>query len=187
MKKAEFIRALRMELDFLSKPDREDVIKYYDELVQDAVDNGKDEEAFIAGLGSVQEIAKNVKQDHSFLDSIKNIKISSSAKEVIGITAKVLGYFLFVVLTIVLFSIAISFSISGTATIVLSIINIILHLNAEALVTITRVGQIIFGSGLLIIGIWLFLFYAKHAKKLLDKLFNKLQEVFKDKEGTANV
>jgi|GEM_PF-498973 len=187
MKKAEFIRALRMELDFLSKADREDVIKYYDELVTDAVDNGKDEAMFIAGLGSVVEIARNVKQDHSFLDSIRNINFSSGAKEVIGITAKVLGYFLFVILTIVLISVGISFVLSGTTTIILSIISIVVHLDAEVMVTITKVGQIIFGSGLTIIGIWLFIWYAKYAKKFLDKIFNKLQEVFKDKEGTAHV
>lgn len=192
MNKSEFIRQLRLELDFLNKEDREDVIKYYDELIQDAVDNGKNEADFIAGLGSFDEIIKNIKQDRTFMEKVKTINITPEVKNGLGIAAKVIGYIVFVIFSIVIISIGISFIVSGGSAGTLAIFNLVTSLISETTTLsvfsiIGRIGTAIFGAGLLIIGIWLIWWYATWAKKSLDKLFSWLQEAFGDKGGKSNV
>lgn len=61
MRKREFIRTLSLKLNNFSKEERNDVIQYYDELIEDTIDKThKSEEEVVAGLGSIDEIVSKL-------------------------------------------------------------------------------------------------------------------------------
>lgn len=63
MKKAEFFDALRRGLAGLPEADAQNVLDYYGELIDDRMDEGLDEEAAVAALGSADELAAAVLAD----------------------------------------------------------------------------------------------------------------------------
>ena len=63
MKKADFFDALRRSLADLPQGDAQNVLDYYGEFIDDRVDEGMDEEAAVAALGSVDELAAAVLAD----------------------------------------------------------------------------------------------------------------------------
>ena len=63
MKKAEFFDALRRGLAGLPEADAQNVLDYYGELIDDRMDEGMDEEAAVAALGSADELAAAVLAD----------------------------------------------------------------------------------------------------------------------------
>ncbi len=185
MNKTEFLRKLSIELDFLTKEEREDIIKYYDEMIQDAVEGGQTEDAFIAGLGPIDAIVANIRQDSGFVQKVRN-KLSPEAKEAISITAKVIGYIVFVICTILVIGFGISFAASGTMMAILAIADVVSNPAQAAMVLLTRAGQIILGAGLIIVAVSLFILFFTHAKKGLDKLLDKLQ-IALNKEDAKHV
>lgn len=61
MSKQEFLKQLAFRLHHLQAEERNDIINYYDELIEDKKDReGLDEEAIIKELGSLDDIAKRV-------------------------------------------------------------------------------------------------------------------------------
>ena len=61
MSKQEFLKQLAFRLHHLQVEERNDIINYYDELIEDKKDReGLDEEAIIKELGSLDDIAKRV-------------------------------------------------------------------------------------------------------------------------------
>ncbi len=185
MNKTEFLRKLSIELDFLKKEEREDIIKYYDEMIQDATEGGQNEETFIAGLGPIDAIVTNIRQDSGFVQKVRN-KLSPEAKEAISITAKVIGYIVFVICTIVVIGFGCSFAASGTMMAVLAIADVIAYPAQEAIVLLTRAGQVVLGAGLIIMAVSFFILFFTYAKKGLDKLLDKLQEAL-NKEDAKHV
>ena len=63
MTKADFNAALRRKLDGISEADRKNILDYYDECIDDRMDEGASEEEAIAALGSVDELAAAVLAD----------------------------------------------------------------------------------------------------------------------------
>ncbi len=185
MNKTDFIRKLRIELDFLTKEEREDVVKYYDEMIQDAVEGGQTEEAFIESLGSIDSIVDTVRKDSGFVKKVRN-KLSPEAKEAISVTAKVIGYILFVFAAILVIGLGCSFAASGTMMAVTAIVDIVADPTQAAMVLMTRAGQIILGAGLIILAISFFILFFKYAKKGMEKLLDKLQELL-NKEDSKHV
>jgi uncharacterized membrane protein len=185
MNKTEFLRKPSIELDFLKKEEREDVIKYYDEMIQDAVEGGQTEEAFIESLGSINTIVDTIRKDTGFVKKVRS-KLSPEAKEAISITAKVIGYILFVLGAIMVIGMGCSFAASGTMMAFLAITDVISDPAQAAIVLMTRAGQVVLGAGLIIVAISFFILFFKHAKKGLEKLLDKLQEVL-NKEDSKHV
>ncbi|MGD9761377.1 MAG: DUF1700 domain-containing protein, partial [Candidatus Izemoplasmatales bacterium] len=72
MKRKEFLNELKQELKFYTKIDSEEIIYYYDEMIQDAIDEGKNEENFINSLGSLNDIVKGIVGDDQFIKEIKH-------------------------------------------------------------------------------------------------------------------
>lgn len=61
MRKREFLKELRIRLNRIEYRDVEDVIAYYDELIEDTIDRtGKREEEVVADLGPISEIVLRV-------------------------------------------------------------------------------------------------------------------------------
>ena len=63
MKRAEFNEALRRKLDGIAEADRKNILDYYNECIDDRMDEGASEEEAIAALGSVDELAAAVLAD----------------------------------------------------------------------------------------------------------------------------
>lgn len=60
MNKKPFLNSLKKELKFYKKINSEEIIYYYDEMIQDAIDEGEDEVNFIKNLGSNETIITNI-------------------------------------------------------------------------------------------------------------------------------
>lgn len=185
MNKTEFLRKLSIELDFLKKEEREDIIKYYDEMIQDAVEGGQTEEAFIESLGGIDKIVASIRADSGFVQKVRS-KLSPEAKEAISITAKVIGYIVFVIGAIMVIGMGCSFAASGTMMAFLAIADVIAYPTQAAIVLMTRAGQVVLGAGLIIVAISFFILFFTYAKKGLEKLLGKLQEAL-NKEDAKHV
>ena len=62
MKKNEFLAVLRSELEKYKVNDIDNIIEYYDELIEDKIESGKKtkEEDVVDKLGSIEDITKNI-------------------------------------------------------------------------------------------------------------------------------
>lgn len=58
MKRKEFNKRLRKNLKKVGKSEREEVVNYYNEMIDDRVESGKTEQEAIAELGSPEDLAK---------------------------------------------------------------------------------------------------------------------------------
>lgn len=63
MNKKDFLRKLRLNLFSISHDEREKAIAYYEEMIDDAIDDGMSEEDAVASMGSIQDAVRNIKDD----------------------------------------------------------------------------------------------------------------------------
>ncbi|MDE7263163.1 MAG: DUF1700 domain-containing protein [Anaeroplasmataceae bacterium] len=65
MRKREFLRRLGNELSHLDRDERNDILDYYDELIEDTIEKtGKTEGNVIYDLGEIEDIARRVDPSH---------------------------------------------------------------------------------------------------------------------------
>jgi len=178
MRKNEFLRELRKQLGFLSRSEQEEILNYYDELIQDSSDHGENEKEFIASLGPIEDIVQNIKNDGSFFEKVR-ARVPFSVSEVFDVTVKVIGYFFFVVFAITILSISFSFFTSGIAVIFYSVIQIVTHYDQDMTVTLLRLSQMMVGAGILILGIAMFKWFFNAARTNLKQLLKKVQSLMK--------
>ena len=183
MNKYEFLYKLNESLDHCSPKERKEVVHYYDELIQDALDNGESEAQFIDKLGSIDKITRTIKKDTGFMTNLKD-KQNYQLRKVFDVSVKVLGYFIFGIIVLTIGSIAFSFVTSGGAVIVYSGIRLYDgYLNALSNASlIMYAGNIAVGLGLLIVGVWGFKWLFKQSKDQLEKLMEFIQSKVK-KDG----
>ena len=60
MNKKEFLDELAYRLSYMDKTEKDDIINYYNELIEDGIETGKTESEVIADLGSIDNIIKRV-------------------------------------------------------------------------------------------------------------------------------
>lgn len=72
MKKAEFLEALAQRLKGLPQGDIEKSLDYYSEMIEDRMEDGMTEEAAVAALGPLDEIANQIWMDTSLPKLIKS-------------------------------------------------------------------------------------------------------------------
>lgn len=63
MKKNEFVNKLRFQIRKFEKEEKEEIVNYYNELIDDRLDNGEKEEEIIESLGRVKDIVDNLVQE----------------------------------------------------------------------------------------------------------------------------
>lgn len=71
MNKKEFIEELRVRLSGLPKEDLENRLSFYEESINDRMDEGKSEEEAIKDLGTVEEIVNQVAEETSLVKLVK--------------------------------------------------------------------------------------------------------------------
>lgn len=136
MRKEEFLKGLNKRLYGLKKTDKEDILNYYQELIEDKVENENiTEEEVINSLGSLDDIAKRVNPNFEVSEQITNPVVK-------------------VVYAIILFGIVIG-TISLFASIVgLAVATIFLLVSGlSAIVTEFYSALIWLGAGLILLGI----------------------------------
>ena len=65
MKKAEFLKELNIKLKCLSESERKKFILYYEEIIEDYIENGYTEEEAIEHVGNPNRIAEDIKNQES--------------------------------------------------------------------------------------------------------------------------
>ena len=168
MRKREFLEELRSRLSSLPKNEVDDRIDFYDEMIDDMIDEGKTEEEAIEAIGGIDGVMKKIAQDTSIVTIVKEKikpKRSLRAWEVIllilgfplwfplvltFLILSFVGYVLLWVLVIVTYSVEVTL-ISGTA---LAFIKFFVEIGEKNL----NVGFI--GISLLCLGGAILMFYA---------------------------
>lgn len=64
MTKKEFLSILEQELDILSKEEQEKTIIYYEELIEDRMEDGMSEEEAVMGIGDPKQLAKEIIEEN---------------------------------------------------------------------------------------------------------------------------
>ena len=140
MKKQEFLNELRERLNGLPPSDIDDRISFYEEMINDRMDDGKCEEEAVADIGTVDDIVNEIVRDTPLVKLVKEkIKPKRKLKAweivllILGfplwfplvLTALILclvAYLLIWILVIVCYAVELSLVVAGTAAPVLMII-----------------------------------------------------------------
>lgn len=103
MKKAEFLSELRNKLKGLPKEDIEDRISFYEEAINDRMDDGKSEEEAVAELGSVDSVVNEIAKDTPLTKLVKERYAPKRSLRPWEIVLLVLGFPLWFPLLLTLF------------------------------------------------------------------------------------
>ena len=81
MVRKEFNKRLRKSLKGLNKQERQEVVNYYDEMIDDSIESGKTEEQTIEELGSPEDLAKKILSENYPVEPISADKGSGKKKK----------------------------------------------------------------------------------------------------------
>ena len=81
MVRKEFNKRLRKSLKGLNKQERQEVIDYYNEMIDDSIESGKTEEQAIEELGSPEDLAKKILSENYPVEPISADKGSGKKKK----------------------------------------------------------------------------------------------------------
>lgn len=101
MKKEEFLAELRSKLSGLPKEDIDNRIEFYNEMIEDRIDEGKSEEEAVADIGTVDEIVNEIAKDTSLAKLMKERIRPKRALRAWEIVLIVLGFPLWLPLVLV--------------------------------------------------------------------------------------
>jgi uncharacterized membrane protein len=181
MKRREFLKNLKVELRKRRDIEVEEVLFYYDELIQDALDNGENEEVFIMNLGSVEDIRRRIEDEESFIIKVKN-KNEKVVKDVLDKTVKILGYFIFAVIAFSLAVASFSIFISGIAVIGVAIFRLLTSTPVDTYGYLAIFGIVLVGLSLSILGVAVIKWVLHEAKSSLLVIFRNINN-FLNRKG----
>lgn len=195
MNRAEFLRALGERLKTLPQGEIEKSVGYYNEIIDDKIEDGITEEEAVAGLDSVDVIAEKIMYDTPLPVLIKARKKSSwSALEIvllvlgfpvwfpvlIALLAVVFAFYAVVwSVFISLYAVVLAFAVSGLASAVFS--PVIFASNVPA-------GLFLLGCGFILASLAIFTFRpvtlaAKEVVGLTAVVLKKIKSLFIKKEA----
>lgn len=179
MNKKTFLNSLKKELKFYKKIDSEEIIYYYDEMIQDAIDEGEDEVTFIKNLGSIETIIANIIKDEEFIKDVKKSN-NNSLGNIVNTTVRVISlicyYFALFIMTIVFASIF----IGGLGMILQSGIYLIFD-DLTSTDQWLLAGIIVMGIGISVIGFSLMTNVFKATKSIRLFIIRKTKEIYRKK------
>ncbi len=185
MRKREFLEKLRTNLKTVRNNESDEILSYYDEIIQDAVDNGENEAEFISKLGSIDEIIETIRKDVDFVQKLKERR-DSTLMAAINTTAKILGYSIFALVTFIIVVVGFSFVISGVSTVIYSSIILAVSESSGVNLILMRLGNIVFGIGLVMFALGVLKWYFRVSKSTVKKLLQEVQKRLR-KEEQKNV
>ncbi len=81
MARKKFDKKLRKSLKGLSRQERQEIIDYYNEMIDDSIESGKTEQGAIAELGSPEDLAKKILSENYPVEPISADKGSGKKKK----------------------------------------------------------------------------------------------------------
>lgn len=169
MNKSEFLVKLGNGLSGLPKKDIEERLNFYNEMIEDRIEEGISEEEAVAAIGSADEIASQIIADTPFVKIAKERIKPKRRLTVLEIIFLVLGSPIWLSLLIALFAVVFSLYVSLWAVIIslwavfgsliasavgVVLAGIILAINGKAFS-----GVALISAGLVIGGLSIFAFY----------------------------
>ena len=173
MTRQEFLSKLRIGLDGLSKKEVEERINFYSEMLDDKIEEGFLEEDAVSSLGSIDNIVAQIKREVSVNNAKKVDKKSYKPWQV---TLIALGSPIWLSILIALFAVVISLYVSLWAVAV-SFWSVFIAFCGGAVAGALGIfyafignpytGIILFGTGLVLAGLAVFMYFAcKYFTKL---------------------
>lgn len=181
MNRRQFLKELKIELRKRRDFETEEVLFYYDEMIQDAIDNGESEEIFVMNLGSVKDIVRRLEDDKEFLIELKH-KNSDAIRNVLSTTVKVISYFIFGVLAFTIVVTSFSVFMSGIAVVIAAIGQVLISNPADILGYLLMFGVILIGFSLIVISVGVVKWFFNQANPALLSIFRKIND-FINKRG----
>lgn len=191
MTKNEFLNKLKAALSGLPQSEMQKTMDYYSEIIDDAVEEGEDEQSVIARLGNIEDIAEKIINETPIRKFVKedvkkhNISVPVIVLIIIGspiwlpILVSIAAVLFSLYLTIwsliaSLFVISASLALSGIATLILSVVLLFVR---------PLKAMLSFGTALACIGLLVFMFYlsvwcAKMIIKLTVFMVRKTKDIF---------
>ena len=145
MSKQEFLDALRVRLSGLPKPELEDRLAFYAEMLDDRIEEGIEEETAVAELGDIEQIATQIISDIPLTRLAKERIRPKNRLSALSIALIVLGSPIWLSLTIALLAVILSIYIALWSVIV-TVWSVFASLCAGAL------GGVVSGAVLIFIG-----------------------------------
>ena len=173
MTRQEFLSKLRIGLDGLSKKEVEERINFYSEMLDDKIEEGFLEEDAVSSLGSIDNIVAQIKREVSVNNAKKVDKKSYKPWQV---TLIALGSPIWLSILIALFAVIVSLYVVVWALVV-TLWSIFVSFCAGAVAGALGIfyafignpytGIILFGTGLVLAGLAVFMYFAcKYFTKL---------------------
>jgi len=181
MKRKEFLKELKEELRKRRDIETEEVLFYYDELIQDAVENGESEDVFIINLGSVKDIVRRIEDDEEFKAEVKGIN-QDALKNAFSITVRVIGYAILGLVAFMLGTASFSLFVSGISMVFGSIIKMIFSSLTDVYSYLALFGVVLIGSSLIVFSVALVKWFIDKAKPSLLAIFRNTKE-FLNRKG----
>jgi uncharacterized membrane protein len=181
MNKQQFLKALRKRLSALPKAELEERLRFYNEIIEDRMEEGLSEAESVAAVGSAEEIAAQILGE----DPRPAARPKKKAWE---ITLLILGFPLWFPLLVAAFAVALSLYVSLWAVIIslwavfaaLAVCALALLIGsiASAFCAMISLGIALVGGSLVCAGLSIFLFFGckaltKGTCVLTKKLFQK--------------
>ena len=186
MTKLEFIFALKEKLAGFPEDDVMERLGFYTEMIEDRMEDGMSEADAVTAVGSVEEIAEQIRAELSPLDNIKKDKTKNKLR-VWEIVLLVLGSPLWLSLLIAAFAIlillyAVLWSVAGSMWAVFgafvgSAFGGIVFGAALLFGTHTATGVAIIGTSLLLAGLSVFTFFGCKALTMVSAYLTKISAV----------
>lgn len=196
MTKEEFINELRNKLVGLPKEELENRLNYYEEMIEDRMDEGKTEEEAVAEIGNVDDIAKQITDETPLITLVKEQtkpKRSLKVWEIVllflgfplwfplvltGLILCFVAYLLIWVFVIVSYSIEFSFAVASIA----SLVGFLIYLgNGE--VNLIALGLTIMCLGVAILFVFVCIAVTKMTIKLSKTVLLKIKSAIIGKES----
>lgn len=178
MNRRQFLRELKDELKKRRDIESEEVLFYYDEMIQDAIDNGESEEVFILNLGSVRDIVRRIEDDEEFLIEVKH-KNSDAVRNVLSTTVKVISYFIFGILAFTLAVTSFSVFVSGIAVVIAAIAQLFIINPTDINAYLLIFGITLIGVSLIVLSVGLAKWFFNQANPALLSIFRKINGINK--------
>jgi uncharacterized membrane protein len=178
MKKREFFHQMKTKLQILNKVESSEILRYYDEMIQDAVDSGENEAEFIDRLGDIEDIIDTIRTDDTFVQKLRK-KRDEVLLNALSTSAKIIGWCAFAFAVFIVFIVGISFVFAGLATIVYSGVQLFVITDPTSALILKYISNIVFGFGMVILAIGGYQLFYTISKKTLNHVFRKVNQWIK--------
>lgn len=118
MNKQEFLTQLRKELSGLPQKDIEEYLTFYNEMIEDRIEEGLSEEEAVSAVGSLEEIVKQIVSDTSLIKIAKERIKQKRQIKAWEIVLLILGSPIWLSLGLAVFAVILSLYISLWAVII---------------------------------------------------------------------